>query len=164
MFQWIQSEDREILSMVIDLSKALRYCRQDEVFCAAEVTFTQFIVLDAVAGNGSLEMADLHTLLSVDKSTTTRFVAPLIRRHFLVREISSRDSRAARLILSEEGKAAHKQAARSLKSLIRTIRAEIPAEKRDACLQGSRIFLNALQHCFAMRPKGKKGAACCKSF
>lgn len=76
MFPCIRSEDREILSMIIELIKALRCCRQDEVFCAGEVTFTQFIILDAVAGNGTLDMADLHNLLSVDKSTTTRFVAP----------------------------------------------------------------------------------------
>jgi len=162
MFQCIQSEDRKILSMIIELSKALRCCRQDEIFCAGEVTFTQFIILDAVAGNGSLDMADLHNMLSVDKSTTTRFVAPLIRRRLLVRERSSRDSRAAMLKLSEEGKAVHKKASQSLESLIRIIRAEIPDEKREACLEGSRIFLRALQNCFAVRPKARKGVACCK--
>ncbi len=164
MFPCIRSGDREILSMIIELSKALRCCRQDEVFCAGEVTFTQFIILDAVAGNGTLDMADLHNLLSVDKSTTTRFIAPLIRSNLLVRERSSRDSRAAMLKLSKEGKAVHKKASQNLASLIRIIQSEIPNEKRGVCLEGSRIFLHALQNVFAMRPKGIKGVACCKSF
>jgi len=164
MFQYIQSKDREILSMIIELSKALRCCRQDEVFCTGVVTFSQFIILDAVASNGTLNMADLHHLLSVDKSTTTRFIAPIIRRNLLVRERSSRDSRAAILKLSEEGEAVHKKASQSLKSLIRIIQTEIPDEKREVCLEGSRIFLHALQNLFTMRPKARKGVACCKSF
>ena len=164
MIKDFQSGDREILALIVDLFKALRCCRQDEVFCAGEVTFTQFIILDAVAANGTLDMADLHNLLSVEKSTTTRFVSPLFRRTFLVREKSSRDSRAVMLKLSEEGKAVHKKASQSLEALIRIIQAEITDEKREACLEGSRVFLHALQNCFAMRPKGKKGAACCKSF
>lgn len=158
----IQSQDREIFSMIIELSKALRCCRQDEIFCAGEVTFTQFVVLDAVAGRETLDMAELHKLLSVDKSTTTRFVAPLIKHNLLIKERSNRDSRAAMLKLSEEGKAVHNNASRSLKLLIGTIRAEIPAEKREACLEGSRIFLRALQNCFSLRPKARKGIACCK--
>ena len=157
-----QSQDREILSLIIELAKALRCCRQDEVFCAGEVTFSQFVVLDAVAGCGMLDMAELHKLLSVDKSTTTRLIAPLIGRRLLVRERASRDSRAAMLTLTGEGTAVHKKALRSLKLLIGAIREEIPEEKRDACLEGSRVFLDALRRCFATRPKGK-GAACCKS-
>jgi len=39
--------------MIIEFTKALRCCRQDEVFCE-EVTFTQFIILDAIAGNQTL--------------------------------------------------------------------------------------------------------------
>jgi len=46
-------------SMIIELSKALRCCRQDEGFCAGEVTFTQFIILDAVASRGTLDIAEL---------------------------------------------------------------------------------------------------------
>ena len=163
MFQCIQSGDREILSMIIELSKALRCCRQDEVFYAGEETFIQFIVLDAVAGCGTLDMADLHNLLSVDKSTTTRFIVPLVSRKLLVRERSCRDSRAVSLKLTEEGRAVHKKASQSLTSLIRTIGAEIPTEKREACLEGSRIFLNALRNCSVIRQKGRKGIACCKS-
>ena len=96
MFQCMQSGDREILSMIIELSKALWCCRQDEVFCE-EVTFTQFIILDVIVGNQTLDMAVLHNILSMDKSTTTRLIAPLIKRNLLVREKSSHDSRAVTL-------------------------------------------------------------------
>jgi DNA-binding MarR family transcriptional regulator len=162
MLPSIPSQDREIFSMIVELVKALRCCRQDEVFCAGEVTFSQFVILDAVAGRGTLDMAELHKLLSVDKSTTTRLIAPLIGRGLLVRKRASLDSRAAMLTLTGDGKAVHRNALQSLKSLIGIIRDEIPAEKRDVCLEGSRLFLQALQRCFDGRPKGRKGLSCCK--
>jgi DNA-binding MarR family transcriptional regulator len=86
-----------------------------------------------------LDMAELHKLLSVDKCTTTRLIAPLIGRRLLVRERASRDPRAAMLTLTGEGREVHRQASQSLKALIGAIRKEIPVGKQDACLEGSRL-------------------------
>jgi len=63
------------------LSRVLRCCCRDEAFCA-DVTFHQFLILDAVAKQKEISLADLHKLLSVEKSTTTRLVAPLIGKGF----------------------------------------------------------------------------------
>lgn len=114
MLPAIPSQDRVVLSLIIEPTKALRCCRQDEVFCVGEVTFSQFVILDAVAGCGTLDMAELHKLLSADKSTTTRLIAPLIGRRLLVRERASLDSRAAMLTLTGEGKTVHRKALQSL--------------------------------------------------
>jgi len=45
MLPEIDPKDREILALIMGLSKAVRCCRQDEVFCE-DVTFTQFLILD----------------------------------------------------------------------------------------------------------------------
>ena len=129
MKQVILSKDREILSIMTELSKAVRCCRQDEVFCE-DVTFTQFIILDTVARNRTLNMASLHDALSVDKSTTTRLVAPLIKRNLIVREKADHDSRAATLKLTEEGSEVHGKVWQCLISFIRAVQNEIPHEKR----------------------------------
>jgi DNA-binding MarR family transcriptional regulator len=42
------------------------------------VTFHQFLILDAVAARRGLELAALHGILAVQKSTTTRLVTPLL--------------------------------------------------------------------------------------
>jgi DNA-binding MarR family transcriptional regulator len=161
MKQEIQPKDREILAIIMELSKAVRCCRQDEVFCE-DVTFTQFVILDAVARNKTLSMASLHDVLSVDKSTTTRLVAPLIKRNLVIREKADHDSRAATLRLTEQGVQIHEKVWQCLVSFVRAIQEEIPEEKRDSALAGIRMFLAALQNVSAMRCVEEPGLNGCR--
>ncbi len=153
MNQKILARDRDILSLIMDLSKAVRCCRQDEVFCE-DVTFTQFMILDTIARSSILNMASLHDTLSVDKSTTTRLVAPLIRMGLVLRDRSDHDSRAATLKLTLQGKEAHYKVWQCLLSFTRLVHSQIPEEKRDGVLESVRIFLGAMQKVTAMRCSG----------
>jgi DNA-binding MarR family transcriptional regulator len=157
----ISNTDREILSLIAHLSKALRCCRRDEVFCA-DVTFAQFQILDAIAQNRTLGMAALHEILSVDKSTTTRLVAPLIRRGLVVRERADYDSRAAKLIMTEDGREVHARVWQCLISFIRAVQEVIPEEKRASVWDGTRLFLEAMSHVSVVRCAGSSPANACK--
>lgn len=86
----------------MELGKALRMCRQSDVFCC-DVTFSQFIILDAVSRKGTLIMTGLGEILSVDKSTVTRLIAPLVKRNLIVLEKGDRDSRQVILRIPEKG-------------------------------------------------------------
>jgi len=90
------------------MSQVTRCCRQDVAFCEG-VTFHQFMILDAVARKKEMQISELHKLLAVEKSTTTRLVNPLIQKRLLKREKAQHDSRAATLILTEEGKKIHQK-------------------------------------------------------
>lgn len=156
----IDPQDREILSIIMELSKAVRCCRQDEVFCE-DVTFTQFVILDSIAAQGMLNMARLHADLGVDKSTTTRLVAPLIRRGLLVRDKAGHDSRAAILTLTADGQMVHARVWQCLIGFVRAIQDEIPHHKRDEVLHGIDVFLKAMQQVAARRYAGSVDASCC---
>ena len=156
----IEIQDREILAIIMELSKAVRCCRHDEVFCE-DVTFTQFIILDTIAKDQSLNMASLHDILSVDKSTTTRLIAPLIKRGLIIREKADHDYRAAILKLTKQGKDTHEKVWQCLVSFIRAIRTELPDEKREAALEGIRIFLSTLQNVSATRCAEYAGQGSC---
>src|SRR4030042_5890002 len=106
MIKKINVNYRELMEIFIGLSQGTRCCRQDEAFCEG-VTFHQFMILDAVAKHKELNMADLHKHLSVEKSTTTRLVHPLIQKKLLKRETASHDSRAAKLTLTKKGEDIH---------------------------------------------------------
>ncbi len=161
MIQKILTRDRDILSLIMDLSKAVRCCRQDEVFCE-DVTFTQFMILDTIARKTTLNMANLHDTLSVDKSTTTRLVAPLIRKGLVIRDRSDHDSRAAILKLTLQGKETHYKVWQCLLSFTRLVHSQIPEEKRDAVLESVRIFLGAMQKVTVMRCSGDVETGRCK--
>jgi len=160
MKQDILPFDREVLSVIVELSKAVRCCRQDEVFCEG-VTLNQFVILDTIAGGRKLNMASLHEALAVDKSTTTRLVTPLVKRGLVVREKAAHDSRAATLELTPQGAKVHGDVWQCLLSFLRGIEAHLPAGKRDAAMDGMRAFLGALQKVSLMRCAGDAGPAGC---
>jgi DNA-binding MarR family transcriptional regulator len=144
----------ELMEIFIGLSQVTRCCRQDEAFCE-DVTFHQFMILDAVAKQKELNMSDLHKYLSVEKSTTTRLVSPLIQKGLLRRETTSHDSRAAKLTLTKKGEDVHKEIWSCITDFFRKIMCNIPEKKADVVLESVKTFIEATKN-YA------RGCSCCK--
>ena len=136
--------NNEILSLISDLCQAIRFCRQDAVFCE-DVTFSQFLILDQVAQKGDLKMSDLHKILAVDKSTTTRLVNPLVNQGLIERERASHDSRAINLKLTTAGAETHKKVWLCLEGFVDAIGKNIPDEKKSTVYKTVRLFINAVK-------------------
>lgn len=143
--------DREMFSLLSDLSRAIRCCQQEAVFCE-ELTFSQFFILDLVAEKGPLRLSELHKILSVDKSTTTRLVSPLVKQGLVRREKSNHDSRAINLKLTKEGESVRKRVWACISRFVGVIQTAIPEEKRAEVYEGVRIFLHAMQDACAAGP------------
>ena len=131
--------------LLCELSRGLRCCQQEAVFCE-NVTFSQFFILDAVAERGELRLADLHRILSVDKSTTTRLVNPLVNQGLIVRVRSNDDSRAINLKLSRKGREVYHSVWECLSGFMDTVEMNVPKEKRREVYEAVRTFLNAMQN------------------
>ena len=130
--------------LISDLWNALRCCQQDETFCAG-LTFSQFRILDAVAGRERLRLSDLHGLLAVDKSTTTRLIRPLVQKKLIAQEKSRADSRAAELKLTGQGKKIHRQVLECFGKFSEAVQTKIPAKERERVYSGTRLFAQALR-------------------
>jgi len=135
---------REIMKVIMSLAREIRCCSRDEAICR-NVTFHQFIILDAVAKKGELSLAELHGILSVEKSTTTRLVNPLIQKGLLKRDKATHDSRAARLTLTEEGRETHRRVWLCLGGFFQNITRQIPEEQRKGVLESVRVFTEAMR-------------------
>lgn len=135
----------KFMDLFIGLSQATRCCRQDVAFCDG-VTFHQFVILDAVAKNNELNISDLHGILSVEKSTTTRLVNPLIQKGLVTRQRSHHDSRAFVLTLTEYGRNTHHNVHLCLEAFFNKIACNLPAGKNDDILQTVHIFINAIKN------------------
>jgi DNA-binding MarR family transcriptional regulator len=135
---------REIMEVIMSLAREIRCCSRDEAICQ-DVTFHQFIILDAVAKKGELDLAELHGILSVEKSTTTRLVNPLLRKGLLKRDRAVHDSRAARLTLTEEGKETYRRVRLCLEEFFHNITRQIPEEQRRRVLESVRLFTEAMK-------------------
>lgn len=138
------NDEQDFLMMLFSISKALRFCQQEEI-CGEPITFIQFNIMNFIAERQRMKMSELHAALSVDKSTTTRLLEPLVDRNLIIKEKSPEDSRAVLLRLSEEGQAMRNRAWECLKGFIDSVEAGIPAEQRAGVYQAVRLFTGALQ-------------------
>jgi DNA-binding MarR family transcriptional regulator len=137
-------DGKEIMEIILGLAREIRCCSRDEAICL-DVTFHQFIILDAVAKKGELGLTELHGILSVEKSTTTRLVNPLIQKGLLKRDRAAHDSRAARLTLTEKGRETHRRVWLCLGGFFQNITRQIPEGERKAVLESVRVFTEAMR-------------------
>jgi DNA-binding MarR family transcriptional regulator len=147
----LDTKCRELFEIMMTLAREIRCCSRDEAICQ-DLTFHQFIILDAVARRGELGLTDLHQILSVEKSTTTRLVNPLIQRGLLKRDRAAHDSRAAMLRMTEEGREIHRQAWGCLEGFFDGIAKNIPEGRREEVLAAVQVFTGAM----------RKAAAACR--
>ena len=136
--------NRDVLFLVSEFCQVVRFCRQDDIFCE-DVTFTQFLILDEVAKKESLKMLDLHQILAVDKSTTTRLVNPLVRQGLVERETSDHDSRAVNLRLTPAGKKVHGKVWLCLEGFVGAIEGRIPEKNRKRVYDAVKLFIDAVK-------------------
>jgi DNA-binding MarR family transcriptional regulator len=146
-------KNEDLMEVLSRLSQVMRSCCRDEAFCEG-VTFHQFMILDAVVKEKELHMADLHKILSVEKSTTTRLVNPLITKGFLRRETAAHDYRAAKLTLTKKGSETHKKVLVCLGDFFQRVLGNIPAKKRMDVLESVKIFITAIKN-------SANGCNCC---
>ena len=157
---------QEVFSLIGEFSRALRCCQQEETFCL-DLTLSQFFILHSIAGRGIIQQAELHDILSVEKSTTTRMVSPLIRRGFIIQERSEQDSRALNLRLTPQGEETYERIWACLAEFLDTIQKGIPAGERKKTYGATRAFLNAVQEACKGRSTRKmirkgEGNGCCQ--
>ncbi len=132
----------------------MRCCQQEETFCL-DLTLSQFFILHSIAGRGIIQQAELHDILSVEKSTTTRMVSPLIRRGFVIQERSEQDSRALNLRLTPQGEETYEKIWACLAEFLDTVQKGIPAGERKKTYGATRAFLNAVQEACKVRSTRK---------
>ncbi len=138
-------EDRSLIELVADLVRVARGFQQEQAFCEG-ITFTQFLILDrVVVADGRLGLADLHATLEVDKSTTTRLVAPLLERGLLSKRRRTDDRRAFELLVSDEGRAVAERVWECIAGASTLVDGFIPSEERQQVYRSVRIFAQALR-------------------
>lgn len=135
----------KLMDVFIGLAQATKCFRQDTAFCGG-VTFHQFIILDAVVKNKELKISDLHSLLAVEKSTTTRLLNPLLVKGLVTKEKSASDSRVFGLTLTKSGRKTHQQVQICLDDFFNKVAGNLPAGKEENIVQAVQIWINAIKN------------------
>lgn len=135
---------RDLLEILKCFARDIRCCSRDDKFFGA-FTFQQFAILDIIAQKKEIPMNELHGILAVEKSTTTRLVNPLIRKGFLKRTQALHDSRAARLELTPAGKEVHQKVWSCLMVFFQGILKNIPASRKSEVLESTKVLIKAIR-------------------
>ena len=139
--------NKEMFDIIKGLIKSLRFFQSESVFCE-NITFIQFCILDyVVSGGGRIGMSSLHPLLGVEKSTTTRLVAPLLKSGLLIRVKSETDSRAVDLEITSEGSATHENVWQCIQNYLGDCCSSLPEESRMEMLRMVRVFAASIENC-----------------
>ncbi len=139
-----KDDHRQLFELLTGLGREIRCCGREEAFCAG-VTFQQFVILDLVSMKKEVNLSDVHSYLSVDKSTTTRLVGPLLKNGYLRRETAPHDSRAAKLTLTDRGREVHKIVWSCLYGFFDGILNNIPPSRRSEILSSVKVFTAAIR-------------------
>ncbi|MDP4089281.1 MAG: MarR family transcriptional regulator [Bacillota bacterium] len=136
------NECNDMLNLIFEFSKATRSC-QREWNCEG-LTVMQFYILNLIAVRGAMELSSIHEALSVEKSTTTRLIEPLIKRNLIIKEKCCADSRIVTVRLTEKGEEIHERGWNCLESYTDAVTSTIPEEKRKDVIDNVRLFLKAI--------------------
>ncbi|NBJ15180.1 MAG: winged helix-turn-helix transcriptional regulator [Dehalobacter sp. 4CP] len=136
--------NRELLCLLAELTKASRCCQQDAIL-GGSITFTQFYILDLVGKYGILQLSDLHSLLKVEKSTSTRLIEPLVLQGLIIKERSEIDCRAINLILTDKGQQIKTNVWEHVDIFLGKLSAEIPEDQQEAVYENTWLFLKAVK-------------------
>jgi DNA-binding MarR family transcriptional regulator len=144
-------KNKDMLLRVAGLARALRCCQQETAFCE-NLTFTQFFILETVGEQQPLRLSELHEILGVDKSTTTRLVNPLVEKMLVTREKSETDGRAVNLKLTAGGQQMCARIWSCVTGYFNAIEAQFPEDQRASIYAAIQLFSDALV---------KAGPSCC---
>lgn len=154
-------KEQDFLGLLFEVTKAVRFCNQENI-CGEDITFQQFMILNQIAQNGSMRMSDLHEVLAVEKSTTTRLIEPLVKKELMVKEKCCADSRVLDLRLTQEGLAMRDRAWDCLQGFIANVDNMIPQNRREEVYESVRLYVGALRaNCTDENCCQTAGGGCC---
>jgi DNA-binding MarR family transcriptional regulator len=154
--------DTQLFETIRRLVTSLRIFQNESAFCE-DITFSQFSILNFVSKTGMLEMSELHTLLSVEKSTTTRLVEPLIKKGYLDKKRSGSDSRIIELYITGDGKKIHRKVWKCISDFMISMENSIPSGKKSEMLLALDIFIKSIEVCCKPSSCCTGKQSCCSS-
>jgi len=134
--------ERDLYRIYTKLTKLIRLSQTEAILCE-NITFTQFTILDYVIETEKLELSNLHKLLQVEKSTTTRLIEPLVKKGLIKKKKSHRDTRAIELEITEQGQIVHNKVWLCVSDFLKIQLDEVSEEKRKTMFKGLNIFIDS---------------------
>lgn len=153
---------RHMLPEVLPLRHASRELVRELGFlqdkdAATSLSHSHCHAMIGIEARATVAQAELPALLRLDKSTTSRIVADLVRRGWLRARASRADARARNLTLTASGRAQVKVVHREANARVELALGTLGEDERRVVLRGMELYAGALERSrrasgYAIRP------------
>jgi DNA-binding MarR family transcriptional regulator len=138
------ARDDQLVDAVLGASRALVAVAARSLDGLAEdVTLAQYRVLVELAARGPQRVAELASVLGVERSTATRMCDRLVRKRLSQRRRESRDRRAVQVALTAEGRLLVDRVTHRRREEISRILERLAPRDRAVVLRALRAFADA---------------------
>lgn len=138
------SEARRLMESVQAIARRFALSERSDVACCG-ITVSQAATLDALRVSGPIRQGELGRRLGITPSTLTRNLTRLLDAGLVERLADPEDARASRIRLSRAGTRAVEEVRRQEQVFAQDVLERLPADRRDAIVDGLRDLLEAVR-------------------
>jgi MarR family transcriptional regulator, 2-MHQ and catechol-resistance regulon repressor len=132
---------------VSDLVRVYQFRDRDRI-CCHDISVTQCYALEAVAEHGPLRLRALAERMFLDKSTTSRVVATLVRKGYLSQTADAADARATAIAVTKAGRQLYTRITRDLVAQQHDVLQDLDPAVRDGVVEVIRRLAAAAEKRF----------------
>ena len=150
----------DLQAAVSELVRVYQFRDRDRI-CCHDISVTQCYALEMLVEHGPMRSSALAERLFLDKSTTSRVAATLVKKGYVGQRADDADGRATALQVTPAGRTLHKRITDDLVEQQKHLLQDLDPEVRDAVVQVIRGLTRAADSRFRSGVSVGSGGACC---
>jgi len=156
----LQADSRALHEALSDLVRAYQFRDRDRI-CCHDISVTQCYALEALDRAGPMRLTDLAARLFLDKSTSSRVLAALVRKGYAERLVDLLDGRAISVRITARGRALYNRIHEGLVQQQAQMVVDLTPEARRAAVEVISRFARAAESEFGICRTELSAANCC---
>jgi MarR family transcriptional regulator, 2-MHQ and catechol-resistance regulon repressor len=156
----LQADSLALHEALSDLVRVYQFRDRDRI-CCHDISVTQCYALEALERDGPMRLNGLAAQLFLDKSTSSRVLAALVRKGYAERLVDLLDGRAISVRITARGRALYNRIHEGLVQQQAQMIADLTPEARGAAIEVISRFARAAERQFGMCRTEPSQANCC---
>jgi len=156
----LQRDAAALQAAVAELVRVYQFRDRDRI-CCHDISVTQCYALETLVEHAPMRLNALAERLFLDKSTTSRVVASLVKKGYVAQAADDADARATALHVTAGGRRLHKRITEDLIEQQKALLQDLEPDVRDAVVEVIRGLARAADSRFRTGVSvGSRAAAC----
>jgi len=147
-------------SAIADLVRVYQFRDRDRI-CCHDISVTQCYALETLVDHGPMRLSALAERLFLDKSTTSRVVATLVKKKYVEQGADARDGRATTLSATRQGRSLCTRITDDLVDQQKQLLQDLDPEVRSGVVQVLRRLAQAADARFRSGAVNGASPSCC---